>query len=127
MHAFVDQAEHRLVVQLVVPALEFLAARDLVHQILRLPALRRWPQHAELQLGGMEAVLVAPVVTHRSQQQGRIRAVVADEVAPGRVLRREQPLREGDHHVFLREAPGCRKPKGRLSQRASAGRQGSSV
>src|SRR5690606_11398243 len=34
MHAFVGEQEYRLVVQLVVPAMELVAARDLVHTVL---------------------------------------------------------------------------------------------
>src|SRR3546814_5237240 len=51
-YALVDELEDRLVVQLVVPALETLGTDDLVPAVLHLLALRRRANDAHAQLGG---------------------------------------------------------------------------
>jgi len=96
----------RLVVQLVVPAPELLAAGDAVHRLLHLAAQRRRPDQPDLQLGGAQLGQVARVVAEAGQQHGRVGAVVGDQVAAAAVLGGEQALAQGKDHVLLVVVPG---------------------
>src|SRR3546814_13056185 len=88
--------EDRLVVQLVVPALETLGTDDLVPAVLHLLALRRRANDAHAQLGGPQTVAVAGVVAEAGHERRGIRAVVLDQVRARVVGRRVDRLAEAE-------------------------------
>ncbi len=103
MHALVHQVDQRLVVQLVVPALEFLVPERIVDRILRFLRKRPRTDNADLQLRGAQVRIVTRVVAEARQQDARIRAVVRDDVAAGVIGRGEDRLADREHHVLLIE------------------------
>src|SRR5690606_9898465 len=100
MHAFVGEQEYRLVVQLVVPALELVAARDLVHAVLYGLSQGGGTDDADAQVRGVQGVARTGVEAEAGQQGGGVGPVVFDEVAAGIVQRREQGVGEGYDHVL---------------------------
>src|SRR3546814_9332231 len=100
-HALVDELEDRLVVQLVVPALETLGTDDLVPAVLHLLALRRRANDAHAQLGGPQTVAVAGVVAEAGHERRGIRAVVLDQVRE-RVVGRRVDRRSEEHKSELK-------------------------
>ncbi len=102
-HALMGQHEQRLVVQLVVPALEFLVAQHFVHGILHLLALCPRANHAQRQLGGLQAVAAARIETEVCDQYAGVRAVVLDQVPAAEIGRGEDALADAEDHVLLFE------------------------
>ncbi len=95
--------EQRLVVQLVVPALEFLVAQHFVPGILHLLALCPRADHAQRQLGGLQAVAAARIETEVCDQYAGVRTVVLDQVPAAEIGRGEDALADAEDHVLLFE------------------------
>lgn len=102
-HALVHEVDQRLVVQLVVPALEFLVAQRVVDGVLRFLRERPRANHADLQLRGTQVRVVTRVVAEAGEQDARVRAVVRNHVAAGVVGRGKDRLADREHHVLLIE------------------------
>ena len=102
-HALVGVHEHRFVVQLVVPALEFLVAQQVVHRVLHLLALCPGADHAHRQQGGLQAVAAAGVVAEAGHKHAGVGAVILDQILAAEIGGREDALGQAEDHVLLFE------------------------
>jgi hypothetical protein len=135
---FARQLQRRLVVELVVPALEAVDAFDVGHQILHLPCQRRRADGTQRQLARIQRldlalhVESAVVPGQAGVQQSGIGPVVDDELAARRVRRGVHRLAELDDGVLqrcgaLRQYAGSRLRISAACRRSGRGRQAGSA
>ncbi|KAG0743259.1 hypothetical protein G6F24_016311 [Rhizopus arrhizus] len=67
------------------------------------PAGGEGADHAQRQLGGLQAVAAARVEAKAGDQHAGIRSIILDQVAAGRIGRGEDALADAEDHVLLLE------------------------